>query len=406
MMWGMEVIEQIRTRHRAIWPHLDEKGRRLWAASEAKAHGRGGLKLVHDATGISRSVIIAGTKELSGKSSPSEDRIRRAGAGRKSLKETNGSLLNALKSLVESGTMGDPESPLLWTTQSLRTLAAILQANGHKVGHVTIGTLLSEQGYSLQGNKKILEGTSHPDRDAQFQFIAARAKDYQKQGQPVISVDTKKKELVGPYKNGGKSYRPKGDPVKVNVHDFKDKKLGKVAPYGIYDLTNNEAWVNVGTDHDTAVFAVESIRRWWHMMGKARYPDATQLMITADSGGSNGARVRLWKVELQKFANETGLEIQVSHFPPGTSKWNKIEHRLFSAISLNWRGQPLVNHEVIINLIESTTTRTGLKVRASLDTNQYPKGIKVADAEMKTLNCHPESFHGEWNYSIKSMNNF
>jgi Rhodopirellula transposase DDE domain len=400
-MWDMDIIKQMRIRHQAIWPHLDEKGRRLWAASEAKAHGRGGLKLVHEVTGMSRSVILAGMKELSGEFSLAEGRIRRAGAGRKPLKETDGALLEALKNLVESGTMGDPESPLLWTTQSLRTLAATLRANGHKIGHVTVGTLLAEQGYSLQGNRKTLEGTSHPDRDAQFKFIAARAKACQEQGQPVISVDTKKKELVGVFKNGGKSYRPKGQAVKVNVHDFKDKELGKVAPYGVYDLANNEAWVNVGTDHDTAVFAVESIRRWWYMMGKARYPNATQLMITADSGGSNGARVRLWKVELQKFANETGLEIQVSHFPPGTSKWNKIEHRLFSAISLNWRGQPLVNHEVIINLIESTTTRTGLKVRASLDTNHYPKGIKVANAEMNTLSCHPESFHGEWNYSIK-----
>lgn len=397
----MEITEQIQTRHKAMWPHLDEKGRRLWVASEAKAYGRGGLKLVHDVTGVSRSVIIAGMKELSGKSPLAEGRIRRAGAGRKAVKETDETLLDALRNLVENGTMGDPESPLLWTTQSLRTLAAILRTNGHNVGHVTIGNLLAEQGYSLQGNKKTLEGMSHPDRDAQFQFIAARAKDHQKNGQPVISVDTKKKELVGPYKNTGKSYRPKGEPVKVNVHDFKDKELGKVAPYGVYDLANNEAWVNVGTDHDTAAFAVESIRRWWYMMGKTRYPDATQLMITADSGGSNGARVRLWKVELQKLANETGLEIQVSHFPPGTSKWNKIEHRLFSAISLNWRGQPLVSHEVIINLIESTTTSTGLKVRASLDTNHYPKGIKVQDVEMKALSFHPESFHGDWNYSIK-----
>lgn len=397
----MEITEQIQTRHKAMWPHLDEKGRRLWVASEAKAYGRGGLKLVHDVTGVSRSVIIAGMKELSGESPLAEGRIRRAGAGRKAVKETDETLLDALRNLVENGTMGDPESPLLWTTQSLRTLAAILRTNGHNVGHVTIGNLLAEQGYSLQGNKKTLEGMSHPDRDAQFQFIAARAKDHQKNGQPVISVDTKKKELVGPYKNTGKSYRPKGEPVKVNVHDFKDKELGKVAPYGVYDLANNEAWVNVGTDHDTAAFAVESIRRWWYMMGKTRYPDATQLMITADSGGSNGARVRLWKVELQKLANETGLEIQVSHFPPGTSKWNKIEHRLFSAISLNWRGQPLVSHEVIINLIESTTTSTGLKVRASLDTNHYPKGIKVQDVEMKALSFHPESFHGDWNYSIK-----
>ena len=338
---------------------------------------------------------------MSGEFSLAEGRIRRTGAGRKSLKKKDKSLLDALKYLVETGTMGDPESPLLWTTQSLRKLAATLQANGHKVGHVTVGTLLAEQGYSLQGNKKTLEGTSHPDRDAQFQFIAARTKSNQEEGQPVISVDTKKKEIVGLYKNGGKAYRPKGDPVKVKVHDFMDKELGKVAPYGVYDLTSNEAWVNVGTDHDTSVFAVESIRRWWYVMGRERYPDAKRLMITADSGGSNGARVRLWKVELQKFANETGLEIFVSHFPPGTSKWNKIEHRLFSAISLNWRGRPLVSHEVIVSLIENTTTRTGIKVRASLDMNQYPNGIKVADAEMKSLCYHPDSFHGEWNYFIK-----
>jgi hypothetical protein len=400
-MLDMEKIDRMRIRHQSIWPHLDEKGRRLWAASEAKAHGRGGLKLVHEITGISRSVIIAGIKELSGELPLAEGRIRHAGGGRKSLREKDASLLEALKNLVENGTMGDPESPLLWTTQSLRTLAAALQGSGHKVGHVTVGALLAEQGYSLQGNKKTLEGTSHPDREAQFQFISERAKSCIEDGQPVISVDTKKKELVGPYKNQGKSYRPKGTPVEVNGHDFMDKALGKVAPYGVYDLKNNEAWVNVGTDHDTSVFAVESIRRWWRMMGKKRYPDATRLMITAESGGSNGSRVRLWKVELQKFANETGLEIHVSHFPPGTSKWNKIEHRLFSAISLNWRGRPLINHEVIVNLIASTTTRTGLKVQASLDTNRYLKGIKVSDVEMKALRYQPESFHGEWNYSIK-----
>jgi len=401
MLWSMELIERMRSRFQAMWPHLDEKGRRLWAASEAKAHGRGGIKLLHEISGLSRSVIIAGTKELSGEHPFSEGRIRKAGAGRKSLKDKDQALLDALKNLIESGTMGDPESPLLWTTQSLRTLAATLSASGHKIGHVTVGNLLAEQGYSLQGNKKTLEGASHPDRDAQFQFIAARVKAFHEQGQPVISVDTKKKELVGLYKNAGKSYRPKGNPIKVNGHDFPDKELGKVAPYGVYDLKNNEAWVNVGTDHDTAAFAVESIRRWWHMMGEERYPNARKLLINADSGGSNGARVRLWKVELQRFANETGLEIHVSHFPPGTSKWNKIEHRLFSAISLNWRGRPLINHEVIINLIETTTTKTGLKVRTLLDTNSYAKGIKVADTEMKALNYHPESFHGEWNYSIK-----
>ena len=401
----MTTTEQMHTRFEAIWHHLDEKGRRLWAASEAKAWGRGGLKVVHQVTGMSRSVIAEGIRELTGERLLPPGRVRRAGAGRKLLKAIDTSLLENLRTLVESNTMGDPESPLLWTTQSLRTLADHLKAMGHKIGHVTVGALLAEQGYSLQGNRKTLEGSSHPDRDAQFQFIAERVKANEEQGQPVISVDTKKKELVGLYKNGGRSYRCKGDPIEVKVHDFIDKDLGKAAPYGIYDLKHNEAWVNIGTDHDTSAFAVESIRRWWFMMGKERYPDARRLMITADSGGSNGSRVRLWKAELQKFANETGLEIQVNHFPPGTSKWNKIEHRLFSAISLNWRGQPLINHEVIISLIQSTTTKTGLKVRAALDTNCYPKGIKVSDAALKALSHHPESFHGDWNYTIKSMVN-
>jgi len=396
----MTTTDRMRTRYQAIWPHLDEKGRRLWAASEAKAIGRGGMKVVHEVAGMSRSVISEGIRELTGERLLPEGRIRRAGAGRKLLKAIDETLFDDLKTLVESTTMGNPESPLLWTTQSLRSLAAHLRAMGHHIGHVTVGVLLVEQGYSLQGNRKTLEGSAHPDRDAQFQFITERVKATMEQGQPVISVDTKKKELVGLYKNEGRLYRPKGDPVRVKVHDFVDKELGKVAPYGIYDVKHNEAWVNVGTDHDTSAFAVESIRRWWLMMGKERYPDAARLMITADSGGSNGARVRLWKAELQKFANETGLEIHVSHFPPGTSKWNKIEHRLFSAISLNWRGRPLINHEVIINLIESTTTRTGLKVRAILDTNRYPKGIRVSDTELKALSHHPEPFHGEWNYTI------
>ena len=407
MIWVMTTIDQMRTRFQTIWPHLDEKGRRLWAATEAKAFGHGGLKVAHEVTGMSRSVISEGIRDLTGERLLAEGRIRRVGAGRKSLKKTNVTLLDDLKVLVESSTMGDPESPLLWTTQSLRSLAGALQSKGYKIGHVTVGALLAEQGYSLQGNRKTLEGSSHPDRDAQFQFITTRVAVNQEQGQPVISVDTKKKELVGLYKNGGRAYRPKGNPIKVKGHDFEDKELGKVAPYGVYDLKHHEAWVNVGTDHDTSAFAVESIRRWWYMMGKGRYPDATRLMITADSGGSNGARVRLWKAELQKFSNETGLEIQVSHFPPGTSKWNKIEHRLFSAISLNWRGRPLVNHEIIINLIESTTTRTGLKVRAALDNNHYPQGIKVSDAEMKALSHQPEPFHGEWNYTIaKSTDNY
>jgi hypothetical protein len=393
-------LDPIRTRFRFIWPHLDEKGRRLWVASEVKAFGRGGLNAVHEITGMARSAILRGIQEVTGDIPLPDGRLRRVGAGRKSFKTSNDTLINDLKLLVESNTMGDPESPLLWTTKSLRTLAAALQGKGHKISHVTVGTLLSEQGYSLQGNKKTLEGDSHVDRDEQFQYISERVKANQDLGQPVISVDTKKKELVGLFKNAGKSYRSKGDPVKVKGHDFVDKELGKVSPYGVYDLQRNEGWVNVGIDHDTSAFAVESIRRWWYVMGKQRYSNATRLMITADSGGSNGSRVRLWKTELQLLANETGMEIQVSHLPPGTSKWNKIEHRLFSAISLNWRGRPLISHEVIVNLIEATKTRTGLKVRATLDTNSYPRGIKISDAEMKELNHHPESFHGEWNYSI------
>jgi hypothetical protein len=297
--------------------------------------------------------------------------------------------------------MGDPESPLRWTIKSLRTLAEELGHMGHQVSHRMVGELLTKLKYGLQGNRKTLEGGKHPDRNEQFLFINERAQAALDQGQPVISVDTKKKELVGNYKNGGKDYRPEGDPVKVKVYDFIDEELGKVSPYGVYDIGRNEAWVNVGVDHDTSAFAVESIRRWWKLMGKPAYPDATRLLITADSGGSNGARVKLWKVELQAFANETGLEIQVSHFPPGTSKWNKIEHRLFSAITLNWRGKPLVSHEVIVSLIQATRTRKGLRVRAALDQRHYPKGIKVTKAEMAALELHPEAFHGEWNYTLK-----
>jgi hypothetical protein len=312
---------------------------------------------------MSRTAISEGIREIADKRPIQENRIRRSGSGRKTLGSIDETLLDDLKALVESSTMEDPESPLLWTTQSLRSLAVALQAKGHKIGHVTVGNLLADQGYSLQGNRKTLEVSSHPDRDAQFKFIAERVTANQEQRQPVISVDTKKKERVGLFRNGGGSYRPKRAPVEVKVHDFQDKELGKMAPYGIYDLKHNEAWVNVGTDHDTSAFAVESIRRWWTMMGKSRYPDATRLMITADSGGSNGSRVKLWKVELQKFANETGLEIHISHLPPGTSKWNKIEHRLFSAISLNCRGTPLINHEVIIKLIESTKKGSKLQIR-------------------------------------------
>ena len=396
----MTYIEQMRIRFEAIWPYLNEKSRKLWAAAEAQAFGRGGLQMAHEVTGMSRVTISDGIRELANKSLKTEERIRKVGAGRKLLTDVNPKLLTDLKDIVESSTMGNPESPLLWTTQSLRTLATILQTKGHNIGHVTVGNLLSAQGYSLQGNRKTLNGNSHPDRDAQFRFIADRVAGCLADEQPVISVDTKKKELIGLYKNGGRSYRPKGNPIEVKDHDFEDKELGKIAPYGVYDLKHNEAWVNVGIDHDTATFAVESIRRWWNMMGKERYPDAQRLMITADGGGSNGSRIRLWKAELQKFANETELEINVCHFPPGTSKWNKIEHRLFSAISLNWRGRPLINHQIVINLIESTTTRTGLKVRAELDINCYPKGMKVSDTDMEALNHTPDPFHGEWNYKI------
>jgi hypothetical protein len=309
-------------------------------------------------------------------------------------------LLAALESLVEPVTRGDPESTLRWTCKSLRQLEAELQSEGYVVSHTSIGGLLRKMGYSLQGNRKTLEGGDHPDRNAQFEFINARAKDAIRNEQPVISVDTKKKELVGQYKNGGKEIRPKGEPEQVKVYDFVDKELGRANPYGIYDIANNLGWVSVGTDHDTASFAVSTIRRWWFGMGKALYPDARELLITADGGGSNGSRVRLWKVELQKLADELGIPIRVSHFPPGTSKWNKIEHRLFSYISMNWRGKPLVSHETIVNLIAATTTRKGLKVKAELDDGLYPKGIKISDEELEAVRIFREDFHGEWNYSI------
>lgn len=396
----MALPDSIQRRYDLLKDCFDEKLRRLWAAAEAIEAGRGGGLLVSRATGLSRSVIAEGQKELRGDKPLPDDRIRRKGAGRKFSKDLDPTLMSDLGKLVESTTRGDPMTHLKWTIKSTRTLAAELAKMGHSVSYRTVGTLLGEMNYSLQGNRKTLEGTSHEDRDAQFQFISDQAKRNLDAGQPVISVDTKKKELVGPFKNAGQTWRPKGNPEKVKVHDFMIEGQGKVAPYGVYDIGQNEGWVNVGTDHDTSAFAVESIRRWWNLMGKARYPEATRLMITADGGGSNGSRVKLWKVELQRFANETGMEIQVSHFPPGTSKWNKIEHRMFSAITLNWRGKPLISHEVIISLIEATTTRTGLKVRAGLDTSNYPKGLKISKAQMKGLGLTPNAFHGEWNYTL------
>ena len=393
----------IRLRFRSLDPVLDERGRRRFAAAEALAAGYGGILAVSRATGIARSTIQRGLAELSDEAglAVSPERVRRAGGGRKSLSATDTTLLNDLQSLVDPVTRGDPMAPLLWTAKSLRRLAAELQALGHRIGHNVVAKLLREQGYSLQANRKTLEGASHPDRDAQFNYINEQVKAALADDQPAISVDTKKKELVGDFKNNGREYRPKGDPEKVRVHDFKIPELGRAAPYGVYDIADNTGWVSVGIDHDTASFAVNAIRRWWQTMGHERYPKASRLTISADGGGSNGSRVRLWKIELQALADELGIEITVCHLPPGTSKWNKIEHRLFSFITQNWRGKPLVSYQTIVQLIAATTTKAGLTVNSELDTNSYPKGIKVADAEMDAINLHRHEFHGEWNYTIK-----
>jgi hypothetical protein len=399
----MDTDALIAARHQALVGFLDERQRRLHAAAEAKALGHGGVKRVWQATGVARGSILLGLKELEAPAPAqgSERRaVRRAGAGRKKVVEQDPGVRTALERLVEPTTRGHPESPLRWTCKSLMQLARELSGQGHPISHVSVGVLLKEMGYSLQGNRKTLEGASHPDRNAQFEAINEKTQAALRAGQPVISVDTKKKELVGPYKNGGKEWRPKGDPELVKVHDFVDDELGRANPYGVYDVAANTGWVSVGTDHDTASFAVETIRRWWLAMGQPAYPAARELMIMADGGGSNGSRVRLWKLELQRLADELALTIRVSHFPPGTSKWNKIEHRLFSHISLNWRGQPLVSHEVIVKLIAATTTGKGLKVRAALDSNAYPKGIKVTDQEFATIQLTRDEFHGEWNYVI------
>jgi hypothetical protein len=383
--------ELITKRFELLAPLLDEKQLRLYVAVEAMVLGRGGISLASQATGVSRPTITTGCKELveldAAKSVPNAmGRVRKMGGGRKRTIDLDGTLRSDLEGLIEPVTRGDPESPLRWTCKSVRKLADELKRMGHKTSHRMVAELLREMGYSLQANRKTLEGSDHPDRNAQFEYIHKKVKEFQSCGQPVVSVDTKKKELVGDFKNGGRELRPKGDPEKVRVHDFEIRELGKAAPYGVYDQTRNVGWVNVGTDHDTSAFAVESIRRWWITMGRETYPEAERLLITADGGGSNGTRVRLWKTELQKFANETDLVISVCHLPPGTSKWNKIEHRLFSYITQNWRGKPLVSHEVIVNLIASTTTRTGLTVKCELDTNKYPKGIKITDQELRQVN--------------------
>jgi len=380
---------------------LDERMRRLVAAAEAEAIGFGGVTAVARASGLARGTVIRGMAELKVASKPARgQRIRRKGAGRKRTIDQDATLKRDLESLVEPVTRGDPESPLRWTCKSVRQLTAELKRMKHQTSHRMVAELLHEMDYSLQANSKTLEGSSHPDRDAQFQHISDKSLEFQSARQPVISVDTKKKELVGDFKNNGRELRPKGDPEKVRVHDFVIPELGRAAPYGIYDVTQNAGWVSVGGDHDTAAFAVQSIRRWWESMGAKAYPQASKLLITADSGGSNGARVRLWKLELQKLADQTGLEISVCHLPPGTSKWNKIEHRLFSFISQNWRGKPLVSHQVIVNLIAATTTKTGLQVRAEIDPGKYPKGVKVSDKEIAAIRLERDEFHGEWNYTI------
>ena len=391
----------IKARFEVLAPHLNERARRLFAASEAHAAGRGGVAAVAGATGVARSTIGRGLAELRSEEAASSRRIRRPGGGRKPKVETEPGLLEALGELVESAIRGDPEAALLWVSKSQRHLAGALAERGFTASQKLVGRLLRRLGFSLQANRKTREGSSHPDRNAQFEHINAQINAFQAAGQPTISVDTKKKELVGDFKNGGRELRPKGDPEPVRVHDFMIPELGKVAPCGVYDIAANSGWINLGITSDTAAFAVESIRRWWHELGRSRYPSAGRLLITADCGGSNGARVRLWKTELQTLADQTGLSITVAHLPPGTSKWNRIEHRLFAFITQNWRGKPLLTHQVIVQLIASTRTAKGLTVKCRLDENTYDKGIKVSDAEMAKLNITPAEFHGEWNYTIE-----
>ena len=401
------VVEAIiREKFVALAPVMDERTRRLWAATEAKALGHSGQILVARATGMSRSTLHLGLRELERDATPAltpGQRVRRRGAGRKALTERDPTLVAALETLVEPTSRGDPQSPLRWTCMSVRQLATEVRRQGHTVERQTVAHLLAALGYSLQANRKTKEGTSHPDRNAQFAYINTRVRAFQKRGYPVVSVETKKQELVGDFKNGGQEWRPQGQPERVRVYDFVDEELGKAIPYGVYDQAANTGWVNVGVDHDTAAFAVESLRRWWEHMGSQRYPSAPALLMTADGGGSNGSRNRLWKVALQQLATDIGLRMAVCHFPPGTSKWHKIEHRMFSHISLNWRGRPLISHEVIVNLIANTTTQQGLTIKAALDTGRYPIGIKVTDQEFEKVKLKPSKFHGEWNYTIMPM---
>jgi hypothetical protein len=396
----------VRRKYELLNPELNERSRRYWAATEAMELGYGGISIVVVATGLVFNTVKRGIQELEaqhrGEVEPLPiDRIRHPGGGRKKLTDKDPALLPDLDKLVDPVTRGDPESPLRWTSKSTEKLAFALQEQDHYVSPDTVGRLLKVQGYSLQANRKTYEGNTHPDRDAQFQYIYSTTKNFQQKNQPVISVDTKKKELIGNFKNGGKEWQPAGAPIDVNVYDFVDKKLGKAIPYGVYDILHDEGWVNVGIDRDTAQFAAHSILQWWERMGKKRYPKAKELLITADCGGSNGRRTRLWKVELQRLADELGITIHVRHFPPGTSKWNKIEHRMFAFISKNWRGKPLLDRTTVINLIANTTTTNGLRIEAALDANTYQKGIKISDREMKSLNFYKEDFHGEWNYRLE-----
>ena len=394
-------LKTLRRKYVDMEPELTERSRRVWAATEAIALGRGGIALVERATGVSRSTISRGIRELESGERLEPGRTRRGGGGRKRAAEKDKNLVVDLEGLVEPSASGDPMSSLRWTSKSVRHLSEELQALGHDVSHRLVADLLHECGYSLQANRKTREGSRHPDRDAQFHYINDQVRRFQKRRQPVVSVDTKKKELVGDFKNPGREWRRKGDPEPVRVHDFLIPEEGKAIPYGVYDLNRNEGWVTVGIDHDTASFAVNAIRRWWKVMGRPAYPGATSVLITADAGGSNGPRVRLWKWELQRFANRTGLSITICHFPPGTSKWNKIEHRLFSHIALNWRGKPLVSLAAIVSLIGSTHTAAGLRVRSEIDRNFYPMGVVVTDDQMAQVLLQPHRFHGEWNYTIR-----
>jgi len=404
-MQDAAAVQRIELKFRALRWLMDERMRRQWAGTEAKAHGWGGIRAVAEATGLSPTTIRKGLREAARQARRSggapSPRIRRVGGGRKAKTQSDPGLLAALQTLVDPATRGDPRSPLRWTSKSTATLARELTRQNHPASPRTVGRLLRKAGYSLQGNRKTKEGNSHVDRNAQFEHINSQAMAFMGRNQPVISVDTKKKELVGEFKNGGREWLPRGAADEVQVHDFLDKKLGKAIPYGVYDITNNQGWVSVGMDHDTAQFAAAAIGRWWKKMGRKCYPRAKELLITADGGGSNGSRCRLWKIALQGLADQLGIAVHVCHFPPGTSKWNKIEHRMFCHITQNWRGRPLISHEVIVHLIANTMTQEGLKIRAELDKRAYPAGIKVTDAGLAQVNLKPNRFHGDWNYAIQ-----